>query len=145
MKLRGRVYKGHVIVFVLTKGYISAAGYTVDHINRDPLDNSQDNLRAATRVEQMRNQGKRRTNTSGMSNVSWHQRDKKWAPRVRVGNRLHALGYRDDLDEAARAADAARIMLYGEFVGHRNFPDRAELSTETIAALERIRSKKSKP
>jgi hypothetical protein len=41
----------------------------VDHINREPWDNSFDNLRWATRIEQARNRGIMRNNTSGEQNI----------------------------------------------------------------------------
>ena len=41
----------------------------VDHINREPLDNSFDNLRWATRIEQARNKDMRVDNTSGEQNI----------------------------------------------------------------------------
>ena len=54
-------------------------GYAnIDHIDRNPLNNCRTNIRFATQREQRINQGMRRTNTSGVTGVSWDTRDNKW-------------------------------------------------------------------
>ena len=53
-------------------------GYTVDHINRNKLDNRLCNLRYADRTEQIINQKIRSDNTSGCKGVSYSNKDCKW-------------------------------------------------------------------
>ena len=53
-------------------------GFTVDHINRDKLDNRLCNLRYADRTDQIINQKIRSDNTSGYKGVSFSNKDCKW-------------------------------------------------------------------
>jgi len=51
---------------------------TVDHINRDRKDNRIENLRWASRTEQIENQGIRNTNKSGHKFISYCKTRNKW-------------------------------------------------------------------
>jgi hypothetical protein len=51
----------------------------IDHIDRNPYNNNVYNLRLDINGDiQIANQSTRRSNTSGVPNVSWHKRLKKW-------------------------------------------------------------------
>ncbi len=51
---------------------------TVDHINRDRKNNRIENLRWASRTEQIENQGIRKDNSSGHKNISYCKTRNKW-------------------------------------------------------------------
>ena len=94
-------------------------GYTVDHIDRNELNDQRLNLRLATRTQQMQNQGVRKNNTSGYIGVS--KLGKKYSAHIRANNVKIFLGSFTDPAEAARVRDAAAIEHYGEFAV-LNFP-----------------------
>ena len=54
----------------------------IDHINGNRNDNRFDNLRLATDSQNIRNQKKRKTNTSGFKGVGWSKQNKKWRSRL---------------------------------------------------------------
>jgi len=72
--------KSHYIHRLVAKHYLDNPEnkYSVDHINRDKTDNRIENLRWATRIEQMKNQGIREDNTSGHKNISYNKKENKW-------------------------------------------------------------------
>jgi HNH endonuclease len=76
-----------------------------DHSNRDRGDNRWDNLRPATRAQQMSNRGLFKNNTSGHSGIH-RMRDGRYSARLR--NRH--LGYFPTAEEASAARQAA-VML----------------------------------
>jgi hypothetical protein len=86
----------------------------IDHVNGDPSDNRIDNLRLATRFEQMRNTRKPVDNRSGVKGVCWDKQHQKW--RARVGSTF--LGIFPTLEEAAATVRAARENIHGEFAHH---------------------------
>ena len=56
----------------------------VDHRNMDRLDNRKENLRVASRAENMRNKGMQVNNTSGFKGVGWDKQRKKWRVQIKA-------------------------------------------------------------
>lgn len=86
---------------------------SVDHINRNTLDNRKSNLRICTQQENMRNAGMQSRNTSGYRGVSAFKN--KWRAVIYVMKKQTCLGYFDTPEDAARAYDRAALELFGEF------------------------------
>ena len=85
-------------------------GLEVDHINHNTLDNTRENLRISTHMENMQNLRLSITNKSGHRGVS-RRKNGKWVARVGLrGKRIH-IGEFCDLNTAAEAAHQARIEL----------------------------------
>lgn len=87
----------------------------VDHINRVRDDNRWGNLREASKSENGRNTGLRKTNTSGIKGVSWDRSRGKWLATICVGRVQTALGRFDTKEEAIAARRAAEARLHGDF------------------------------
>lgn len=75
-------------------------GLTVDHINRNPLDNRKENLRRCTCRENNLN---KRNNTSGCPGVRWHSQGKKWNARITIKGKEKSLGMFNTFEEAVKA------------------------------------------
>lgn len=91
----------------------------VDHRDRNPKNNQKENLRFATRSQQMMNRS--RKNKTGYRGVSWHRQNKLWFARVAVNKKLVFAEYFKNKISAARAYDLAAIKYHGEFA-LLNFP-----------------------
>lgn len=89
-------------------------GLTVDHINRDKLDNRRANLRPATHTQQKANQPLRPDNTTGYRGVSRHAGG-GWRAQITIGRRQIYLGRFTDPHAAAREYDRAALSVWGEF------------------------------
>lgn len=87
----------------------------VDHVNHDKRDNSWENLREVTRLNNSRNKSKHKNNSSGITGVYWVGRIRKWQASIGVylesetrSIRKH-LGYFKCIEEATAARRAAEI------------------------------------
>lgn len=94
-------------------------GKTVDHRNRDTLDNRRStNLRVATHSQQA-------ANRRGWSSVGYkgvrRERSGRYTARIRVAGNLCHIGTFDKPEQAARAYDRAARESFGEFAC-TNFP-----------------------
>lgn len=90
-------------------------GMDIDHVNGNSLDNRRENLRVATRSENMCNRVKTANNTSGFKGVTWNKQCGKWRARVKLKGKSHHLGYFENVTEAADAYAAAARRLHGSF------------------------------
>jgi hypothetical protein len=90
-------------------------GYTVDHINRDGLDNRVSNLRFATFSQNNMNKGVQKNNSSGYTGVEWHKKSQKWRARIKINRKSIALGEYKKLTDAVKARKEAEIKYFGEF------------------------------
>lgn len=87
-----------------------------DHLNRDKLDNTRGNLRLAT---QSQNQFNRGPDTGyRFKGVRLLRREKvnRWDARITCRGKRHYLGVFATPEDAARAYNAAAIILHGEYV-----------------------------
>jgi hypothetical protein len=88
-------------------------GMETDHINRNTLDNREENLRTCTHAQNQRNRVKNKNNTSGYKGV--FRSGKKWQARIWIGKQLKYIGTWDTAQEAAIAYDKIANELHGEF------------------------------
>ncbi len=95
--------------------------YTVDHKDRNPLNNQRSNLRTASFAQNNVNKEKRSDNTSGYTGVFWAKYNKKWRGLLGFEGKYIQLGYFDTPLEAAQAYDLAAKKHYGEYA-KLNFP-----------------------
>lgn len=114
IKLNGKIYLAHRLIWVLFKGEIPD-GYEVDHIDTDPLNNKIENLRLATRPNNQRNRPKGAVNTSGYKGVSYRPDIKKWRARICTDERRITIGNFDTAKEAHEAYKTASMKYHGEF------------------------------
>ncbi len=90
-------------------------GFEADHISGDGLDNRRANLRVATKSQNIRNQGKQSTNTSGFKGVSFSRATGKWQASIGVDAKQRYLGVYNTPEEAHAAYARASAELHGEF------------------------------
>ena len=67
-----------------------------------------------------------RENASGYRGVHWVKRTRKWAARIKIGDRRPHLGTFDNPVDAARAYNAAALEAWGESARLNVLPDAAE-------------------
>lgn len=111
----GSLYYAHRVIYAMATGEWPPD--QIDHINGDPVDNRIQNLRAATQMENGRNQPMPCTNTSGVVGVHWHKAGGKWQASIRVGGKNIHLGMFDRIENAAQARKFAEIE-YGFHENH---------------------------
>lgn len=90
-------------------------GTEIDHRNRDGLDNVRQNLRKATRSQNISNSGLRKNNTSGYKGVCFLRRERKWVAAIGFNSRTIFLGHFETALEAAKAYNRAAVKYHGEF------------------------------
>lgn len=84
-------------------------GIQVDHINHNTLDNRRSNLRLCTPAQNSQNRkGAYRNSKSGIRGVSWYAPSGKWRATIMVNYKQISLGYYDNIEEAAKAAEIGR-------------------------------------
>lgn len=105
-------------------------GVILDHICRNPSCVNPSHLRICTHAENLRNTGKKRTNTSGFKGVSWHKGARKWRSTIVLNGKQEHLGFFESKDEAHRAYVDGAIRLHGEFANTGDAPLEAYGATE---------------
>jgi hypothetical protein len=97
----------------------AARGQIVDHINGHGLDNRRANLRLCTIRQNNFNAPCRADSRTGYKGVRPERG--KWGARIKIDGVERWLGSFPSIEEAARAYDAAAMLVHGEFA-RLNFP-----------------------
>jgi hypothetical protein len=103
----------HRLVWELVNGPIPE-GMDVDHINNDRLDNRIENLRLATRSQNLANTPDRYENQHGYRGVA-RRRSGKYRGYVWKDSKQHWTQTVDTPEEAAQLRDELALELHGEF------------------------------
>lgn len=112
----GKTDGAHRVAWEVANGPIPE-GMSVDHICHNRACVNADHLRLASPTENQWNRsGAERASSSGIRNVRWEARRKRWLVRVIKNGRAHG-GYYKELEEAALAAETLRRELFGQFSG----------------------------
>ena len=113
IKLNNITYKAHRLAWFYMTG--AWPKQFIDHINMIRNDNAFNNLREATRNQNVYNRNKLITNTSGHKNVNWCKRTNKLVARGAFEKNRRHLGYFIDISKAMEAADNYSLLKHGEF------------------------------
>jgi len=119
VKFLGKIYQLHRIVWAMQTGK-DPGPFIVDHIDRDPTNNSWENLRLASGSQNNFN-SVQKSGSSGYRNVQFDSREgllKPWRVRLRHHGLKKCFGRYESPEEADSVARAARESLRGEFVNH---------------------------
>lgn len=95
------------------------AGFDVDHIDGNGLNNKRENLRIATVSQNAYNSLTPKNNTSGYKGATFHNRFGRWIAKISAEGKSHHLGYFDTPEEAHAAYCEASKRLHGEFAKHK--------------------------
>ena len=114
IKIMGKKYKAHRLVFLYHNGYIPKV---LDHIDNDRTNNRIENLRIATRGQNNQNAKIRKDNTSGVKGVFWNNRTQKWTAALQHNKQKWKKTF-DTLEEAKIEIESVRMKLHKEFANH---------------------------
>lgn len=88
---------------------------SIDHINRNRLDNRMSNLRACTTMQNNMNRGRFKSNTSGYKGVTFDKSKGKYKASIGLGYKRIHIGYYCTAEEAGEAYKRRANELYGEY------------------------------
>ena len=112
MKVDGKVYPLHRLIFLYHHGYLPKI---TDHANNNRSDNRIENLREVTQQQNCLNRKIHKNNTSGVKNVRWDKKCKKWLVEMSINRKRTFFGWHDDLEFAELVAIEARDKFHGSF------------------------------
>lgn len=126
VKICQKKYPAHRIVFAINSGF-DPFPLEVDHIDRNTLNNSPNNLRTAKREENARNKNTPLNNTSSVRGVTWCKRTKRWMAQIGHMRKCVFLGRFENFDDAKNARINAELKLHQEFSPLQSTPLKTEL------------------
>jgi hypothetical protein len=113
IRINKRGYLAHRLIWLHVHGFWPSE--YIDHIDGDKTNNRVENLREATRAENMRNKMRYANNTSGLKGVHWYRAGNKWRATIKAGGKQKYLGSFDCKAAAYLAYVVASNEAHGEF------------------------------
>lgn len=105
------IYLHQYIMDTQGKGH----GYSIDHIDHNPLNNQKSNLRVCDNSENIRNQRIKENSTSGYKGVFLTKNKKRYVATIGFNNKKIHVGTFNSPIEAALAYNKKALELFGEF------------------------------
>lgn len=89
----------------------------IDHVHGETTrnDNRKENLRMATRSQNMMNRNIQSNNTSGVAGVWWDYKRSKWIAYININNERKYLGSFDSFEKAVKIRKKAEEKYFGEW------------------------------
>lgn len=115
LSIKKKRYKEHRIIWLYMTGSMPIG--EIDHIDQDATNNKWPNLREVDRLGNNLNQSKKCNNRSGITGVSWRERENKWLARVVIRGEIVLNETFETKDDAAKAVKTARTV-HGFAIGH---------------------------
>ena len=85
------------------------------HINKNGLDNREENLKIVTKSQHRMMKEKRKDCTSCYKGIYYHKQRKKWHARIQLNGKCISLGlFKNELN-AAKAYDIAALKYFGQY------------------------------
>ena len=109
----GKRYLAHRIAFLHYHGFLPEV---LDHIDNVKSNNAIINIREASYRENSFNKKTGSNNTSGVKGVFWDK--SKWRASIRVNGKKEYFGSFENIEDAKKAVEEARIKFHGEFANH---------------------------
>lgn len=106
-----------------------------DHIDRNELNNRKSNLRPCSNTENAQNKSMYKNNTSGITGVSWHNKNQKWVASIRINGKQTYIGSFISKRDAMIARLKAEKKYFGEFAPNKELYKKYNIlgdSNETI-------------
>ena len=105
----GKAYLVHRLIWAIVYGVNPESG--IDHIDGNPLNNKISNLRLANQDVNNKNKRVYANSKSGISGVSYRERDNTWIARVQHNKKMINIGSFNNLLDAAAARISALNQL----------------------------------
>jgi hypothetical protein len=107
-------YQTSHLAFLYMTGNLPSENQEVDHIDRNPRNDSWNNLRLVDVYQNRWNRGQHKNNTSGVKGVR-QIHNGRWKAYIRVNDKGIHLGYFDTREEAAIIRREAEQKYYGKY------------------------------
>ncbi len=111
--------------------------FTIDHINRNTLDNTSENLRYLEFKFNTYNSNKHISNTSGYLGVSFHNRSNKYSSAICVNDKDIHLAARRSKNIAAKIRDLGSLFFFKEYAV-LNFPENKDEYLNNLKGINNI-------
>ena len=109
-KIEGKMIAMHQLLLPLED-----KNFEVDHKNNNGLDNQRENLRPATRSQNLANNPLRSDSTTGFKGVTFNKRRQRFMAYITCKGITRHLGYFENSRKAAEAYNKAAFETFGEF------------------------------
>ena len=110
-----RAYLAHRLAWLMIYGAFPEKGMDIDHIDGDRTNNKIENLRLASRKDNLKNAVGHKDSVSGVKGVSWAKKEGKWQVRFYRSGKSTWLGLHDNLEYAKQVHEDAVRKYDGEF------------------------------
>lgn len=107
-----KLYRLHRLIWLFHYGYLPEF---IDHIDGNRSNNKIENLREATKSQNMHNAKMRINNTSGIKGVYWNKANKNWRVRFKIHNIFKDFGSFNNIELAELVANEVRSKYHKQF------------------------------